>query len=94
MGTALINQNSIKEENTSRLKPGNACYQSVQNLLSSSLLTKNLRLSYTELQFCETVLHGCKTWLLTLREERKLKVFENKVLRRIFGPKRDVVTGG
>jgi len=39
------------------------------------------------------VLHGCKTWSLTLRDERKLRVFENKVLRRIFGPKRDEVTG-
>ena len=40
------------------------------------------------------VLYGCETWSLTLREERRLRVFENKVLRRIFGPKRDEVTGG
>ena len=40
------------------------------------------------------VLYGCETWSLTLREERKLRVFENMVLRRIFGPKRDEVTGG
>jgi len=40
------------------------------------------------------VLYGCKTWSLTLREERRLGVFENRVLRRIFGPKRDEVTGG
>jgi hypothetical protein len=40
------------------------------------------------------VLHGCETWSLTVREEHKLKVFENRVLRRIFGPKRDGVTGG
>ena len=39
------------------------------------------------------VLYGCETWLLTLREERKLRVFENMVLRRIFGPKREEVTG-
>ena len=39
------------------------------------------------------VLYGCETWLLTLREKRRLKVFENMVLRRIFGPKRDEVTG-
>jgi len=39
------------------------------------------------------VLHGCETWSLTLREERRLTVFENRVLRRIFGPKRDEVTG-
>jgi hypothetical protein len=40
------------------------------------------------------VLYGCETWSLTLREEHKLRVFENRVLRRIFGPKRDEVTGG
>ena len=39
------------------------------------------------------VLYGCETWSLTFREERRLKVFENRVLRRIFGPKRDGVTG-
>jgi hypothetical protein len=42
----------------------------------------------------KVVLYGCETWSLTLREEHKLKVFENRVLRRIFGPKRDGVTGG
>ena len=40
------------------------------------------------------VLYGCETWSLTLREERKVRVFENMVLRRIFGPRRDEVTGG
>jgi hypothetical protein len=40
------------------------------------------------------ILYGCETWSLTLREEHRLRVFENKVLRRIFGPKRDKVTGG
>jgi hypothetical protein len=40
------------------------------------------------------VLYGCETWSLTLREEHRLRVFENKVLRRIFGPNRDEVTGG
>jgi hypothetical protein len=40
------------------------------------------------------VLYGCKTWSLTVREEHKLRVFENRVLRRIFGPKKDGVTGG
>jgi len=39
------------------------------------------------------VLYGCETWSLTLREERRLRVFENRVLRRVFGPKKDEVTG-
>ena len=42
---------------------------------------------------CDVVLYGCVTWSLTLREERRLRVFENRVLRRVFGPKRDEVTG-
>jgi hypothetical protein len=53
----------------------------------------------TSTGICKTVilsvvLYGCETWFLTLKEEHKLRVFENRVLRRIFGPKRDEVTGG
>jgi len=91
-GTTLTNQNSIQEENKSRLKSGNACYHSVQNLLSSSLLSKNLKIKIYR-TIILSVLYGCETWSLTLREERRLRVFENRVLRRIFGPKRDEVTG-
>jgi len=42
---------------------------------------------------CACYFYGCETWSLTLREERRLRVFENRVLRRIFGPRRDEVTG-
>ena len=49
LGTILTNQNSIQEETKSRLKSGNACYHSVQNLLSSSLLSKNVKIKITEL---------------------------------------------
>ena len=93
MGTTLTNQNSIAEEIKSRLKSGNACYQSVQNLLSSRLLSKNLQIKIYRTIVLPDVLYGCETWSLTLREERKLRVFENRVLRRIFGPRRDEVTG-
>ena len=75
----------------SRLRSGNACYHSLQNLLSSSLLSKNLKIKkYRSIIF---VFYGCETRSLTLREERKLRVFENMVLRKIFGSKRDEVTG-
>jgi len=90
--TTLTNQNSIQEEIKSRLKPGNACYHSMQNILSSSLISKNLR---TEI--CRTIiwllLCGCENWSLTLGEEYRLRVFENRMLRRIFWPKTDKVTG-
>jgi hypothetical protein len=92
LGKTLTNQNSIQEEIKRRLKSGNACYHSVQNLLSSSFLTKNLKIKIYRTLILPVVLYGCETWSLTLRKERKLRVFENKVLRRIFGPKRDEVT--
>jgi len=65
----------------------------VQNLLSSWLLPKNLKIKIHRTIILPIVLYGCEIWLLTLREERKLRLFENMVLRRIFGPRRDDVTG-
>ena len=75
------------------MKLGNACYHSVQNLSSCRLLSKNLKIRIYRTIILPVVLYGCKTWSLTLREERRLRVFENRVLRRVFGPKRDEVTG-
>ena len=91
LGTTLTNQNSIPEESKSRLRSGSVCYHSVQNLLSSRLLSKNLK-SKTYRTIILLVLYGCETWSLTLRDERRLRVFENMVLRRIFGRRRDEVT--
>jgi hypothetical protein len=90
--TTLTNQNSIHEEIKSRLKSGNACFHSVQNLMSSSLLSKNVKIKIYRTITLPVVLYGCGSWSLTLREESRLRVFENKVLRKIFGPKRDDVT--
>jgi hypothetical protein len=93
LGTALTNENSIQEEIKSRLKPGNACYHSVQKLLSSSLLSKNIKIQIYRTIIFLVVLNGCETWSLTPREERRMRVSENRMLRRIFGPKRDEITG-
>jgi hypothetical protein len=65
----------------------------MQNLLSSSLLSKNVKIKIFRTIMLPVVLYGCESWSLTLREECRLRVFENRVLRRIFGPKRDEVTG-
>jgi hypothetical protein len=92
LGTTLTNQNSIQEEVKSRLKSGNASYYSVQNLLSSRLLSENLKITIYR-TIILPVLFRCETWSLTLKEERRLRVFENRMLGRIFGPKRDEVTG-
>jgi len=64
----------------------------VQDLLSPSLLSKNLKIHSTII--LPVVLYGRETWLLTMREECRLRVFENRVLRRIFGSERDGVMGG
>jgi hypothetical protein len=78
----------MQEESKSRLKSGNACYYSVQNVLTFSLLSKKIQSKI----YRTIVLPGCETWSLTLGDERRLRVFENRVLRRIFDPKRDDVT--
>jgi hypothetical protein len=93
LGITLTDQNYMHEEIKSRLNSGNTCYHSVQCLLSSRLLSRNLKIKMYETIILPHVLCGCETWSLTLREEHRLRVFENRVLRRIFGPKRDEVTG-
>jgi predicted transcriptional regulator len=80
LGKNLTYQNSIQEEIKSRLKSGNACYHSVQNLLSSSI-SKNLRIRIYRIVILPVVLYGCETWSFTLRKERKLKVFQTRLFR-------------
>jgi hypothetical protein len=85
--TTLTNHNDIYDEIKSRLISWNACYYSVQNLLSSRLISKNLKIKIYKTAILLVVLYGCETWSHTLREEHRLRVFENRVLRRIFRPK-------
>jgi hypothetical protein len=89
LGTTLTNQNDIHDEIKSRLNSGNPCYYSVQNLLSSRLIAKNLKIKIYKTIILPVVLYGCETWSLSLGEEHGLRIFENRVLRRIFGPKRE-----
>jgi hypothetical protein len=72
----------------------NACRHSVQNLLCSRLLSKKVKVRIYKTIILPVVLYGCEIWSLKLRDEHRLRVFENRVLRRIFGPKMDEVTGG
>jgi hypothetical protein len=69
-------------------------FHAVQNLLSSRLLYRNVKIKIYKTIILPVVLYGCDTLTRKLREEHRLRVFENRVLRRIFGPKRDEVTGG
>jgi hypothetical protein len=84
LGATLTNQNCIHMEIRSRLNLGNAGYHAVQNLLSSHLLSRNVKIKINKTIILPVVLYGCETWSLMLREEHRLRVFENRVLRRIF----------
>jgi hypothetical protein len=84
----------IKEEIKKKMNSGNAYYHTVPNLLSSRLLQKNLKVRMYKNTILPLVLYGSETCSLTLWEKYKLRVCENMVLKRIFGPKRDVVTRG
>jgi glutaredoxin-related protein len=88
LGMTLTNHNDIHDEIKSRLNLRNAYYCSVQNLLSSCLIPKNLKTKIYKTVILPVVLCGCETWSLTLGEEHRLRVFGNRVLRKIFGPKR------
>jgi hypothetical protein len=82
----------IQEEVKSRLNLSNACYNSVQNILSSPLLSKNVKIRIHKTVVFLVVLYVCETWSLALREEHRLRVFEDRVLKIIFEPKRDELT--
>jgi hypothetical protein len=94
LGGTLSNQNSIWEEIKSRLRSGFTCYRSVQNILSSHLQPKNIKIKIHRTQILPAILYGTETWSLTLREEHRLRVLENRVPRQVFWPQRDEVTRG
>jgi hypothetical protein len=75
------------------VRTSNACCHSVLNALSSRLLSKKEKTKILTTLMLPVVLYGCETCSLTLREEHRLRVFENRLQRRIFGPKRGEVTG-
>jgi hypothetical protein len=88
LGRTLKSQNSIHEKIKCRLKSGNACY-----LLSSRLHSKNIEIKVYRTIILPVILYGYETWSVTLREEQRLIVFENRALRTIFGLKRVEETG-
>jgi hypothetical protein len=93
LGITVTNQNSIQEEIKSKFKSGISCYISMHTLLALGLLSKNIKIIIHRKIILPPVLYGCKTWSATLRKERRLKVFENNMPKRLFRPKRDEVTG-
>ena len=71
---------------------GTACYYSLEKILSSHLLSKKLKVKSYETIMLLVLLYGCKTWSVILREENRLWMFENKVLRKLFGMKEQEIT--
>ena len=93
LGVTVTNTNDIREEIKRRINMGNACYYSLEKILWFHPLSKKLKVNTYKSIILPVVFYGCETWSLTLREEHRLTVFENKVLRKIFvGAKRDEIT--
>jgi len=93
LGTTLTNENYIQEEIKSRVTSESASYHSVQNLLFSSLLSKNIKgLGWSD-TILPVVLYACETWSLTFRAQRRLRMVENRVGRKKYESKREGVTG-
>jgi hypothetical protein len=93
LGTTLTDQNCMHKGIRSRLNLSSACYNLVQKHLPSCLLSGNITIKIYKTIILPVVLCRCETSSLTSREEHRLRVFENRVLRRIFGPKWDEITG-
>jgi hypothetical protein len=90
LGTTVTIHDLIQEEVRRRLNTGNTCYHLVQ----SGLMSKKLKIRIYKTIILPVVLYGCETWSLISGVQHRLRVFKNRVLMRIFGPKRDDVTGG
>jgi hypothetical protein len=89
LGTTITNQNVIQKKIKRRLNSESVCYLLAQNLLSSCLLFKDVKIRIYKIMFLSVILYGCETCSLILREEHRRKLFENRVLRRIFGENKE-----
>jgi len=93
-GTTVTNQSCIHKEIKNKLHSGNACYHSLKSTLSYTLLSKSTKIKIFKTIILPVILYVYETWSLTVREEHRLRVFKNRVLWKIFGPKREEVAGG
>ena len=91
LGATVTNTNDIREQIKRRINMVNVCYYSLNFIVPPAF--QELKVITYKTIILPVVLYGCETWSLTLREEHRLRMFENKVLRKIFGAKRDEITG-
>jgi hypothetical protein len=94
LGATVTDKDLVQVEIEKRLNSDYTSYYSVQNILSSCLLSENVKIRIYKTIILPVVLYGRETCSLTLREDHRLRIFENMELRRIFGPKMDEATGG
>ncbi len=87
LGTTINDENKIRVEINRRMHSSNACFCAVNGLLKSKLLSKNVKVRVYKTIIMPVLLYGCETWALTKAHENRFRVFENKVLRKIFGQK-------
>jgi hypothetical protein len=87
-------RNCINEEIKRRSNSRNSCYHSAHNLRSSHFVSKNLRIKVYKYLILPVILYGCETSSVTLREGHRLTIFENRMLKRIFGHKREEMVRG
>ena len=85
----VTNTNDLREEIKRRISLGNESYYSLEKISQSGRLSKKLKVHAYKTIILPVVFYGCEAWSLTLREEHRLRVFENKVLRKVFGGKSD-----
>ena len=93
LGVTVTNTNDIHEKIKRRINMGNASYYLLEKILLSRMHSEKFKVNTHKTVILPVVLYGCGTWSLNLREEYKLREFENKKLRMIFGAKRDDVAG-
>jgi hypothetical protein len=93
LGTTVTDQNSIHEEIKSRINLGNNCYHVIQDLLSSRLVPTSVKIKMYKTIILPVVFCRCETWPLTLRELHDFRVFQNRVLRNVFGRKMNKMVG-
>ena len=89
LGVTVTNTNDISEEIKRRINVGNACYYSLQKILSFRLISKKLKVKTYKTIILPVVLYGCETWYLTLKEKQRVSILESRVHRKIFVAQRD-----
>lgn len=92
LGATIVQDNNLTEEIKVRIQSGNKCLYALKSVLASKNISRRTKITIYKTVIRPTVMYASETWTLTKDDERKLRVFERKVLRKIFGPLRSPIT--